>query len=241
MVKWAYTFWSCCQKRSFLGFVSRQSCRRGIGSVFYEGPTAKNGETPMIYFPQYSALDWAAFGHSLFSEDLCFPRSWLFSSFCLLPFQQLHIWGWNVVVPNDFGDLRSVESPHVLCSSVQCHTWQEDFCSSVFLLCVGKRLSPGLFAETACRMWRAAGKRENLKRRCGTRVGLLLCYVCVFIIEKSFPAAAASKPGSSQWDAGQGFLLPSPFPSLGWMNGLVCHPTALPSNQKPGKLNCFFI
>lgn len=38
----------------------------------------------------------------------------------------------------------------------------------------------------------AAGRREKLKRRCGTRVGFLLCYICVFVLEKSFPAAAAA-------------------------------------------------
>lgn len=91
------------------------------------------------------------------------------AGFCLLPFQGLRIWGWNVVMPNNFGDLRSVESPHV--SSLQCHARQEDFCSSAFLLHVGKRISPGLLAETACRMWGAAGRREKLKRRCETKGG----------------------------------------------------------------------
>lgn len=43
-----------------------------------EGPTAKNGKTLKIYFPQCTALDWAAFGHSLFFEDLCFFHPWLF-------------------------------------------------------------------------------------------------------------------------------------------------------------------
>lgn len=98
-----------------------------------------------------------------------FPSLAVWAGFCLLPFQGLHFWGWNVVTPDNFSDLRSVENPHG--NSLQCHAWQEDFCSSTFLLYVGKRISPGLFAETACRMWEAAGRREKLKRRCGTKGG----------------------------------------------------------------------
>lgn len=98
-------------------------------------------------FTFLSALPWIEqlLVIHFFLRTCAYPIPGGLAGFWLLPFQQLGIWGWNVVVPNYFCDLRSVECPHG--SSLQCHTWQEDFCSSAFLLQVGKRISPGLFAK----------------------------------------------------------------------------------------------
>lgn len=78
------------------------------------------------------------------------------------------------MVPNVFGDLRSAECPHG--SSLQCHAWQEDFCSSAFLLHVGKIISPGLFAETNMRGSRKEGEtKEEMWNKGGSPPVLHLC------------------------------------------------------------------
>lgn len=81
---------------------------------------------------------------------------------------------------------------------LQCDAWQEDFCSSAFLLDIGKKKKVNLLG-CVCRNILEdprSGRKEGEIEEMWNEGGLLACHVQVFILGKSFLAAAASDSGS---------------------------------------------
>lgn len=100
--------------------------RKGPFWVLFPGRAADEAEDLCVFWdPQQrmarhwwftflsgTALDWAAFGHLLFSETCAFPIPGCFSRLLPPALPVAAFLGLNVVMPKNFGDLRSVESPH---------------------------------------------------------------------------------------------------------------------------------